>query len=299
MTTLLETAAARLVPPSATWAVERHLDTDVHVVRDGAVDGLPPVVLLHHWFGTAHTWRYVIAALSPSTAVIAHDRPGFGFSHRGDGAGPDRARRYTRAHAADLLASILDVDGHDRAVLVGVSAGATATLEFLDRHPDRVAGAVFVAPAVTGDLGTPRWTRGLLRRGVGATAAARFIRRRRGTIDHARVGNSWADPSRVSDDDVAAYDLAMSGPGWAEALWARMVADPPPDLRHVFARIRVPTLFVNGLADPVIRPTWTTEAADATPGGTFSPLPGVGHTPHEEAPTQLVPLVRELLRRAT
>lgn len=289
-------AATRLLPPGATWSRERVLDTDVHLVEAGVTHTGPTVVLLHHWFGNVHTWRGITGPLSDTHRVLALDRPGFGFSDRRT-TGKDWPHRFSREHAADLLAAVLDERSIDRVVLVGCSAGGTAALEFLDRHPDRVAGVAFISPAVTGDLGPPGWLRGLARRGVGADLAARLVRGRRGELTTARVASSWGDPTRATADDVAAYDLAFRGDGWAEALWSRMVADDAPDLRHVFPQITAPSAFIAGTLDRVIGPSWTKQAADATPGSTWTPLEGLGHTPQEEGPYLLLPAIADLLRR--
>lgn len=297
-TALAAAAADRLLPTGATWDRPRLLDTDVHVVRTPTSPGDVPFVLLHHYFGNAHTWRGLVPGLAETAPVVAMDRPGFGFSHREPASRDGWPDRYTRAHSADLLVALLDRLDVERAVLVGCSAGGTATLEVLDRYPERVAGFALVSPAVTGDVGPPEWLRGLARSGLGADLAAKVIASR-GVVTRERVGSSWADPSRVTDDDVAAYQLSLDGPHWATALWAAMTADDAPDLRHVFGQVTVPSLFVNGLQDPVIAPKWTKAGAEATPGSRWLPLDGVGHTPQEERPELLLDPLRRLHDDAT
>lgn len=292
-------AAERLLPKGATSTRQRLLGTDVHVITAPSEQDTVPFVLLHHYFGNSFAWRHLIPLLTPTAPVIAMDRPGFGFSHRQSASSPGWIDHYSRGHAADLLAALLDHLGHERAVLVGCSAGGTATLEFVDRYPDRVAGFSLISPAVTGDIGPPSAIRALGRRGIGTGIAIKAIESRRGQVTKARIAGSWADPSRATDEDVAVYDLSTRGAHWADALWGRMVADDSPDLRHVFGRVTVPTTFMNGLEDGLIKSKWTKAAADATPNSTWVPLPGVGHTPYEEAPHVLVEPLQELHDRST
>lgn len=293
----VDLAAARLLPEGASSSRRHLLGTDVHVVTAPSDVDTIPFVLLHHFFGNAFTWRRLIPLLTPFAPVVAMDRPGFGFSHRQAASSDGWIDHYSRAHAADLLAALLDDLGHEMAILVGCSAGGTATLEFVDHHPERVAGFALISPAVTGDIGPPTPIRRLSRRGIGAGLATRAIESRRGDITTRRITGSWADSSLADDSDIAAYDLTTRGAHWADALWGCMVADDSPDLRHVFSQVRVPTTFINGIKDPIIKPTWTRKAADATADSTWIPLEGVGHTPHEEAPEVLVAPLRDLQRR--
>lgn len=60
---------------------------------------------------------------------------------------PDSAAYSAAEFAAGALA-VMDATGTDRAVLVGVSCGPLWSLTLCAERPDRVLGAVFIAPAV-------------------------------------------------------------------------------------------------------------------------------------------------------
>ncbi|ABI56847.1 alpha/beta fold hydrolase [Alkalilimnicola ehrlichii MLHE-1] len=89
----------------------------------------------------------------------------------------------------DLL-SLLDTEGHQRAVLVGHCLGAAVAAEFARRHPDRVQGLVLVEPLLPEALPARlqryyRW-RGLLRPLLAAAHAAYAVglhRRRYRSVD--------------------------------------------------------------------------------------------------------------------
>lgn len=280
-----------LADPDSRFAVLAGIDVHHKVAGD---DG-PAVILLHHFYGNVATWRHVMADLSADARVAAFDRPAFGLTER-----PRRdewcvGNPYTRERSARITVELLDRLGVDRAVLVGSSAGGTAALETYALAPDRVSGLVLVSPAITGDVGAPPQLRSLLSAGQFRAVAPRLIARMAGDVTRERVARSWADPSRATDEDVAAYATPMQVAGWETALYELFVAEPPPDLRDLLGRIDVPTVVVSGDRDRVISPTWNRRTAAAIPRARYVQLDGCGHTPQEECPAELTAVIRELL----
>jgi len=97
----------------------------------------PRVVLLHAGVADRRCWRDVAAALHERGAdVLAYDRRGFGETP---------ASEEPFRHVDDLLGLL---DGP--AWLVGNSMGGQVALDAALEAPDRVAGLVLVAPAVSG-----------------------------------------------------------------------------------------------------------------------------------------------------
>lgn len=267
---------------------------DVHHKVAGE-DG-PGVVLLHHFYGNVATWRHVLAGLSTDARVAAFDRPAFGLTERRARADwVDGSNPYTRATSARITLELMDELGMDEAVLVGSSAGGTAALEAYAMAPERVRGLVLLSPAITGDVGAPPQLRSFLGAPQFRQLAPRLIARMAGEITLERVARSWADPSRATADDVAAYSRPLGVDGWETALYELFVAEPPPDLRSLLPRIDVPTLVVSGDRDRVISSTWNRRTADAIPDARYVELEDCGHTPQEECPDQLVAVIREFL----
>jgi pimeloyl-ACP methyl ester carboxylesterase len=103
-----------------------------HLSADG-----PRVVLLHAGVADRRSWRDVAPALHERGAdVLAYDRRGFGETP---------ASREPFRHIHDLL-ELLD----EPAWLVGNSMGGAIALDAALEAPDRVAGLVLIAPAVSG-----------------------------------------------------------------------------------------------------------------------------------------------------
>ncbi|MBP1849670.1 alpha/beta fold hydrolase [Rhizobium halophytocola] len=104
---------------------------------------LPPVVFLHgastSLLDPMFSFRQ---ALEGKARLLFVDRPGHGKS----GAGP--AKYILPDAQADAIALLMERRGITRAIIVGHSFGGAITAELAVRHPDKVAGLVFLSPAV-------------------------------------------------------------------------------------------------------------------------------------------------------
>ncbi len=100
------------------------------------VDGAPVVLAVHGVTATHRSWNSVAAA-APDLDILAPDLRGRGRSRALPG--PVGLHQH-----ADDLAALLDHVGVDRAVVVGHSMGALASVVFADDHPDRVERLVLV-----------------------------------------------------------------------------------------------------------------------------------------------------------
>src|SRR5215218_3896572 len=124
---------------------------DGYVARDGVKvhyevfgSGDPTVMLLPTW-SIIHSrhWKLQVPDLARRHRVVTFDGRGNGRSDRPAGAEAYRPAEF----AADALA-VMDATGTERAVLVALSLGASWALELGALHPERVAGIVFIAPAL-------------------------------------------------------------------------------------------------------------------------------------------------------
>ncbi|MEV6446973.1 alpha/beta fold hydrolase [Amycolatopsis sp. NPDC051716] len=111
-------------------------------LHDGSLRG-HPVLLLHGWTLSLDTTFY---GLMPS---LARRYPFAGFDQRGHGRTLLDARRFTIPElAADALA-VLDELGIEKAIVCGFSLGGPVGLHLAVARPDRVAGLVLSAAALS------------------------------------------------------------------------------------------------------------------------------------------------------
>ncbi|MER2597979.1 MAG: alpha/beta fold hydrolase [Caldilineales bacterium] len=223
------------------------------IYYESAGDG-PPVLLLHHATGSVRSWRHQLAPLLQGRRqVIAYDRPGFGRSSERTAWALD----YLDEDVAELIA-LLDALQIERAALLGHSDGASIALLAAARHPQRVSRVLAEAPHVT--AGAPRCATAvaqlaaeLLNSAQGMAAAERAHGPRAAAVIE-RWRNRWCDP----------------------AFWRW-------DVSAELTGIRCPVRVVHGLNDPFFAPQHAEQIAQLA-HGELHLLPGLGHTPHSEAP---------------
>ncbi|MCA1829334.1 MAG: alpha/beta fold hydrolase [Myxococcales bacterium] len=115
-------------------------------VSDGGSGGVP-VVFLHGLGSDASCWDAQLAHFRQSRRGVAYDQRGHGES--------DRAREYTIASLTDDLDRVTSDLGLTRFWLVGHSFSGLILSSYAGRHPEKLAGLVYVD--AVGDLsGFPR-----------------------------------------------------------------------------------------------------------------------------------------------
>jgi len=127
--------------PDATGYIERE---GVRVFWERYGDGEPTVVLLPTW-SVVHSrfWKAQIPYLARHCRVITFDGRGNGRSDR-----PVGVEQYaTGEFAADAIA-VMDANDAERVTLVSLSCGALWATAIAADHPERVAGVVYIGPAV-------------------------------------------------------------------------------------------------------------------------------------------------------
>ncbi len=114
----------------------------LHYVDEGSG---PPIVLLHGAYGSLDDWRAtVLPQLALTHRVIALDRPGHGYSERGDGGAQtidDVASPVAQGRIVRAFLRALDVE---HTVLVGFSWSGPLVLSMALEHPDEVRACVTI-----------------------------------------------------------------------------------------------------------------------------------------------------------
>jgi pimeloyl-ACP methyl ester carboxylesterase len=276
-------------------------DFDAVVERDGVrvayeVYGRgDPTILLAPTWSIVHSriWKAQIPYLARRHRVIALDPRGNGRADR-----PSEAGAYAETEmAADLLAT-LDATSSDRAIVVSLSLGAQRSLILAAEHPERVAGLVFLGPSVSLGAGPTRrnlsfdqqldtddgwamYNRHFWRRDYGSFLRFFFAQcfTEAHSTKHIEDAVTWA-----SDTDAETLILTQEAPGLDEA-----------ETRRLCARIRCPTLVIQGEQDAVTGPGRGFALAEAIAGARLVSVPGGGHILNSREPVLVNLAIREFI----
>ncbi|MFA9429194.1 alpha/beta fold hydrolase [Egicoccus sp. AB-alg2] len=129
----------------------READADGFVEHEGVKihyevfgDGAPTLLLLPTWtIVHKRFWKAQIGHLARHFRVVTYDGPGNGRSDR-----PVDPQAYHHQRQVAYALAVLDATGTELAVLVSLSQAANWVLDLASNHPDRVLGAVYVAPSL-------------------------------------------------------------------------------------------------------------------------------------------------------
>ncbi|MBV9915211.1 MAG: alpha/beta fold hydrolase [Solirubrobacterales bacterium] len=279
-------------PALPTLAGVEHRDVWVrgvrlHVAESG--EG-PPLILLHGWPQHWWCWRHLIPRLAERFRVLAPDLRGWGWSDAPPGD-------YAKSAFADDVLALLDVEGLERARVIGHDWGGYAAFLLALSHPERVERLVALdipppwrGKAHAGQLATPLFlsyqlvlaTPGLGTRTL--TAGNRFVR----TVIRAGSGRG----ANWSDAELDVYADVLRDPARAAASSACyrtfLLRELPATLRgaHRPSELDVPTLIVMGAASPVQR----VAAPQPSHNLRVERIRGAGHFLPEEAPERVLEL---------
>src|SRR6202044_3136523 len=183
--------------------------------------------------------------------------------------------------AADALA-VMDATVTGHAVIVSLSVGAQPALILAAEHPDRVAGAVFICPAVTLAPPPQERTRYLwdevlpTDEGWAKYNLHYWLRDYRGFLEFF-FSQFFTEPHSTKPiEDCVGWGLETT----AETLIATEIGNGMDEdsARELCARVRCPVLVIQGTADGITGPGRGVALAEAT-GGDLVLLEGSGHGP--------------------
>jgi pimeloyl-ACP methyl ester carboxylesterase/predicted glycosyltransferase len=298
------TAIAEDVRPEQTRA--RYPDESGFVERDGVRvfyevygAGEQTILFLPTW-SIIHSrcWKMQIPYLSRHCRVVTFDGRGNGRSDR-----PEEPESYAETEFAADAQAVLDATETERAFVVGFSMGAQRALLLAANHPERVAGVVFIDPAVPLPPATPR-----------ARAATSFDERLETYEGWAKYNRHYwlenyvdflqfffsqvyTEPHSTKHiEDCVDWGLETT----PETLIATATAPALDEVavRQLGARIRCPVLVIHG-TDDALRAHASGAALAEVTGARFVSIEGSGHAPHARDPVKVNVLLRDFVSPAS
>ncbi|HEV2900599.1 MAG TPA: alpha/beta fold hydrolase [Pseudaminobacter sp.] len=269
----------------------RYVEVDgIHLAFQTVGSGPPDIVLVPGFVShVERIWedsrcRAWIAAVSRIGRLILFDRRGVGLSDRVG------ARPTVDATAKDILA-VMDAAGSGRALLIGSSEGGPGCIRFAVDHPDRLVGLVL-------------W--GSLAKGSHAPDYPFALTAEQYDLWKRRLIANWGGPA-----EIETFAPSLVGDRQAEAWWAGLLraASSPgavagvlealrdTDVRHLLARVSVPTLVLHRSGDRAVRSEAGRFLAAKIPEGRFVEVAGDDHWFWAGDQSQFLRSIEELATR--
>jgi pimeloyl-ACP methyl ester carboxylesterase len=246
----------------------------------------PDLVLLHSGVTDRRSWYETADRLSPGYSLVAYDRRGFGQSVASSGV---------FSHVSDLRA-LLDALDLGQVWLVASSAGGRVALDATLTYPERVAGLVLLAPAVSG--------------APDIESLDPETERLDTAIDQATAAGDLAEANRLEAwlwlDGPAGPEGRVSGP--VRQLFLEMnrialksEAEAATEETGIsawsrLAEITVPVTVAWGELDVPVLNERSRQIVERLPNATGRELPQVAHLPYLEDPDLVANLVRTAMK---
>jgi pimeloyl-ACP methyl ester carboxylesterase len=254
-----------------------------------------PLVLVHGLGGTRETWNTVLDDLAADYTVIAPDLPGHGDS---DAPGGDYSIGAYAAALRDLLVAL----GHRSATIVGHSLGGGIALQFAYQFPERTDRLGLISSGGLGPQLTPALRAATLP-GAATVVAGMALVPEAVTRRLLPVMTSML-PRLLARADTRAvaeglHRLSHAGQRRTFVRTARTVIDwrgqTISATRNLAHLTDLPVLLAWGAEDRTIPPHHHRDFAGQLTAPHIVEIDGAGHYPHETAPQQLLPALRQFL----
>nr|WP_185245264.1 alpha/beta fold hydrolase [Citrifermentans bremense] len=243
---------------------------DINLAFDDLGSG-PAVLLIHGFPLNRQMWQPQLKPLADAGyRVIAPDLRGFGASDA-------PATGYSMDRFADDLVSLLDALDIEQAVVGGMSMGGYILMNLLERHPDRVRAAAFIATRSNADDEATR-----LRRSEMAAQAERLGAN---PITKIFAELLFADATSVSRPELIAQVTAWMRGTCPHGLAGGLLAmRDRKEYTPLLASFRKPSLVIAGAEDRAAPLEVARVLIDALPSCRSRIIEKAGHMVNMEQP---------------
>jgi pimeloyl-ACP methyl ester carboxylesterase len=227
-------------------------------------------------------YRRFCEQLASFSRLILFDKRGMGLS--------ERTRVGTLEERMDDVRAVLDAVGSEQAALIGVSEGGPMSILFAATYPERTKALLLVGAEVKEEV-TEDWPWGEATSAEHA-AAMETLPGRWGK----GLAASVLLPNEPDEEAARAWlgrlQTASMTPRDAIAF---MQMGLEIDVRDVVPSVRVPTLIVHRVDDPICHVENARYLAQHIPGARYVELPGYTHVPWADSGSEILDEIREFL----
>lgn len=280
--------AARLLAGS------RMVDTACGQVEFGEVGAGPAVLISHGSLGGYDQGLWLAGLLGAGIRCLAPSRFGYLRTPLPRDASP--------TVQADQYAALLDVLEVESAVVIGLSAGGPAALQFALTHPERCKGLVMLSALSHRMADIPLFFKALFFGLMKANYFSWLFFRLSPASVYQTNGVSRSLLAKISQDSEKIERLrALAATSMLPALrragmqndWQQITRLPD----YPLARIAAPTLVVHAVNDPVVALEFGRYSAEHIPGARLLVVPDGGHfccLTHKEI---VIPEIMDFIKR--
>lgn len=263
----------------------------VHVPASAGAD-LPPLVFIHGASANLKDQMLPLRQLFEGRAeMLFFDRPGHGWSGRGDNENP--------TEQSATIAALMDRLGIKDAIIIGHSFGGAVAATFALEHPEHISGLLFLSAAThPWPGGGTSWYYSLSAKQVVGRLFAETVANPAGLM---RIDNATIcvfSPNKVPEGyvDKASIRLVLRPKAFranaidVEGLYRHVLATAPR-----YSTIKTPTVVISGDHDTVVyEEIHSIGLARDIPGAELVWVKNLGHKPDWVAPDLVVAAVEKL-----
>jgi class 3 adenylate cyclase/dienelactone hydrolase len=228
------------------------------------------------------SYRHFCEQLASFSRLLLFDKRGMGLS--------ERTRIGSLEERMDDMRAVMDAAGSERAALIGVSEGGPMSMLFAATYPERTEALLLIGGEVKEEK-TDDWPWGEMTREEFESSI--------GSIGE-RWGKGLVAPLYFPDDPdpkelkrwFGKLQTASMTPRDAEAF---IRVGMGIDVRDVAPTIRVPTLIVHRVDDPICHVENARFLAANMPAAKYVELPGKQHIPWAAGSSEILEEIREFL----
>lgn len=267
----------------------------MHFRDEGNPNG-PPLLLIHGFSASLHTWEPWVQRLGDEYRIISLDLPGHGLTRAPAGY------QGSIPGLVEAVAAFAQSQSLTHFAIAGNSMGGHVAWEYALVHPEQVDALILVDSAGWPEAGDPAQNGAVIFKLLRNPVIAPILR----DLDNSRLirqGLEAAFPAHtelVDDAMVARYSELSRAPGHRDIVLGLMLnrQSRPDATPERLAALHMPVLVMHGTDDRLIPYARGQQFHEAIAGSELVSFEGVGHVPQEEIPDQSAAAMRDFLHRA-